>query len=185
MRLTLFYSNLPQYKLLNIISKGTNSSISSHCYQYEDQSKNILNPILKEELSYSDRGTMSRRGFVIEIKELLCFYLGLLFLQRIINQLRAYGAAETCFPAGRFLVIKNFFFSSNLVGRIFFSLLNALQDIFFPPHFSAGFFFSSKKGHVFTCTKCIYIYIVVIAVIVLIWSCKALKCCKLYKIIIV
>ena len=99
--LTLFYANLPQYKLLYIISKGTNSSISSHCYQYEDQSKNILNPILKEELSDSDRGTMSRRGFVIEIKVLLCFYLGLLFLQRIINQLRAYGAAETCFPAGR------------------------------------------------------------------------------------
>ena len=184
MRLTLFYSNLPQYKLLNIISKGTNSSISSHCYQYEDQSKNILNPILKEELSYSDRGTMSRRGFVIEIKELLCFYLGLLFLQRIINQLRAYGAAETCFPAGRFLVIKNFFFSSNLVGRIFFSLLNALQNIF-SLLISLQDFFSSKKGHVFTYTKCIYIYIVVIAVIVLIWSCKALKCCKLYKIIIV
>ena len=76
------------------------------------------------------------------------------------------------------------FFSSNLVGRIFFSLLNAPQDIFSPPHFSAAFF-SSKKGHVFTYTKCIYIYIVVIAVIVLIWSCKALKCCKLYKIILV
>ena len=66
------------------------------------------------------------------------------------------------------------FFSSNLVGRIFFSLLNALQDIFFPPHFSSGFF-SSKKGHVFTYPKCIYI--VVIAVII--------KCCRLYKIIIV
>ena len=43
--------------------------------QYEDQSKDILNSILKEELSdiYSDsgvdRGTMSRRGF-IEIKVL-------------------------------------------------------------------------------------------------------------------
>ena len=103
MRLTLFYANLPQYKLVYIISKGTNSSISSHCYQYEDHSKNILNPILKEELSDSDRGTMSRLGFVIEIKVLLCFYLGLLFLQRIINQLRAYGAAETCFPAGRII----------------------------------------------------------------------------------
>ena len=52
---------------------------------------------------------------------------------------------------GWLLVIKNFFFSSNLVGRIFFSLLNALQDIFFPPHFSAGFFFL-KKG------SCVYIY---------------------------
>ena len=61
-----------------------------------------------------------------------------------------------------------------MLCRIFFSLLISLQD-----------FFSSKKGHVFTYTKCIYIYIVVIAVIVLIWSCKALKCCKLYKIIIV
>ena len=39
----------------------------------------------------------------------------------------------------------SFFFSSNLVGRIFFSLLNALQDIFFfSPHFSAGFFFLKK-----------------------------------------
>ena len=43
------------------------------------------------------------------------------------------------------------FFPSNLVGRIFLSLLNALQDIFSPPCFSAGFF-SSKKGH------CVYIY---------------------------
>ena len=57
--------------------------------------------------------------------------------------------------------------------RIFFSVLISLQD-----------FFSSKKGQVFTYPKCIYIYIVVIAVIVLIWSCKALKCCMLYKIII-
>ena len=79
---------------------------------------------------------------------------------------------------------QDFFFSSNLVGRIFFSLLNTLQDIF-SLLISLQDFFSSKKGHVFTYTKCIYIYIVVIAVIVLIWSCKALKCCKLYKIIIV
>ena len=87
---------------------------------------------------------------------------------------------------GDFWSPRIFFFPSNLVGRIFFfPLLNALQDIFFTPRFSAGFFFSSKKGHVFTYTKCIYIYIVAIAVIGLIWSCKALKCCKLYKIIIV
>ena len=46
---------------------------------------------------------MSRQGFVIEIKVLLCFYLGLLFLQRIINQLRVYGADETCFPVGRII----------------------------------------------------------------------------------
>ena len=43
--------------------------------QYEDQPKDILNSILKEELSDSDseapdRGTMSRWGFVIEIKVL-------------------------------------------------------------------------------------------------------------------
>ena len=59
------------------------------------------------------------------------------------------------------------FFSSNLVGKIFFSLPNALQDIFFSPHFSAGFFFP-RKSVVFTFTECSYIYIVVIAVIVLI-----------------
>ena len=39
----------------------------------------------------------------------------------------------------------------------YFSLLNALQDIFSPPHFSAVFFFL-KKVHVFTYTKCTYIY---------------------------
>ena len=43
-----------------------------------------------------------------------------------------------------------FFFSSNLVGRIFFFLLKALQDIFFPLHFSAGFFFPQKKKRVLT-----------------------------------
>ena len=40
---------------------------------------------------------------------------------------------------------KQYFFPSNLVGRIFFLLLNALQDIFSPPHFSAGFFFPQKR----------------------------------------
>ena len=39
---------------------------------------------------------------------------------------------------------QDFFFSSNLVGRIFFPLLNALQDMFSPPHFFAVFF-SSKR----------------------------------------
>ena len=70
---------------------------------------------------------------------------------------------------GSFLVSKNFFFS-NPVSRIFFSLLhvNALQDIFFSLLISLQDFFSSKKGHVFTYTKCICIYVVVIAVIVLI-----------------
>ena len=60
-----------------------------------------------------------------------------------------------------------FFFPSNLVGRKFFSLPNGLQDIFFSPHFFAGFFFPPKSV-VFTFTECSYIYIVVIAVIVLI-----------------
>ena len=46
---------------------------------------------------------------------------------------------------GVFLVSKFFFFPSNLVGRIFLSLLNALQDIFFSPHFSAGLFFTQKS----------------------------------------
>ena len=63
------------------------------------------------------------------------------------------------------------FFSSNLVGRIF-SPLNALQDIFLSPHLSAGLFFPKKNGFVSTFTECSYIYIVVIAVIVLIWNCK-------------
>ena len=58
------------------------------------------------------------------------------------------------------------FFSSNLVGRIFFSLLNALQNIFFSSSFLCRIFFSSKKCHVFTFTECIYIYIVIIVVIV-------------------
>ena len=67
--------------------------------------------------------------------------------------------------------------------------------MFFPPKCSAGYFFhllislqdvfSLKKSVVFTITECTYIYIVVIAVIVLIWSCKALNCCKLFKIILV
>ena len=48
----------------------------------------------------------------------------------------------------------SFFFSSNLVGRIFFSLPYALQDIFFSPRFSAGFFFP-QKSVVFTFTECI------------------------------
>ena len=45
------------------------------------------------------------------------------------------------------MVSKIFF--SNLVGRIFFSLLNALQDIFPPHHFSAGFFFLKKGSRVY------------------------------------
>ena len=71
------------------------------------------------------------------------------------------------------------------MGRIFFSLLNALQNIFFPLHFSQDFF-SSKKYHVFTFTECIYIYIVVIVVIVQYGAAKPFKAkkCKLYKIML-
>ena len=77
-----------------------------------------------------------------------------------------------------------FFFSSNLVGRIFFFLLNALQNIFFPLHFSAGFFFPQKS------VQCVYIYRMYLHLHCgyccnsSIWSCKALKCCKLYKIML-
>ena len=76
----------------------------------------------------------------------------------------------------------------------YFFLAAWCAGYFFPPKCSAGYFFLSsflcriffpQKSVVFTFTECIYIYIVVIAVIVLIWSCKALKCCKLYKIILV
>ena len=70
------------------------------------------------------------------------------------------------------------FFSNNLVGRIFLSLLNALQDIF-SLLISLQDFVSSKSV-VFTFKECIYIYSVVIAVIVPICSCIALKCCELY-----
>ena len=72
----------------------------------------------------------------------------------------------------------SFFFSSNLVGRI-----NALQNIFFPLHFSAGFFFLKK-------VSCVHIYRMYLHLHCgyccnsSIWSCKALKCCKLYKIML-
>ena len=42
------------------------------------------------------------------------------------------------------IAVSKIFFSSNLVGRTFFSLPNALQDFFFSPHFSVGFFFLKK-----------------------------------------
>ena len=57
-------------------------------------------------------------------------------------------------------------------GQDIVSLLNALQDIF-PLLISLQDFLPEKRVMLFTYTKCIYIYIVVIAVIVLIWSCKA------------
>ena len=58
---------------------------------------------------------------------------------------------------------QDFFFSSNLVGRIFFSLSKPLQDIFFLSSFLCRIFFP-QKSVVFTFTACSYIYIVVIAV---------------------
>jgi len=80
------------------------------------------------------------------------------------------------------------FFFSRLAtwwpGNLFPPKWSAGYFFFFSPHFSAGLFFP-QKSIVFTFAECVYIYIVVIAVIVLIWSWKALKCCKLYKIIIV
>ena len=62
---------------------------------------------------------------------------------------------------------QDFFFSSNLVGRIFFPSQMLCKIFFFSPHFSAVFFFP-QKSVVFTFTGCSYIYIVVIAVIILI-----------------
>ena len=78
MRLTLFYANLLQYKLLNTYLKKKTAAFPVivisllSCYysvrrkikevsysvwetdQYEDQSKDIFNSILKEEMSDSD-----------------------------------------------------------------------------------------------------------------------------------
>ena len=65
-------------------------------------------------------------------------------------------------------LVSQFFFSSNLGGQdIFFPLLNALQDFFFLSSFLCRIFFP-QKSVVFTFTEYIFIYIVVIAVIVLI-----------------
>ena len=78
----------------------------------------------------------------------------------------------------------SFFFSSNLVGRIFFFLLNALQNIFFPSSSALQDFFFLKK------VSCVYIYRMYLHLHCgyccnsSIWSCKALKCCKLYKIML-
>ena len=67
--------------------------------------------------------------------------------------------------------------------QVFFFWQPGGQDIFSSPICSAGYFFlssflcriffSSKKCRVYI-YRMYYIYIVVIAVIVLIWSCKAL-----------
>ena len=59
----------------------------------------------------------------------------------------------------------------------FFFFLNNRQDIFLPHYISVGFFFRKKgqfsKGKFLK--KIIYIYIVAIALVVLIRSCKVLK----------
>ena len=81
-------------------------------------------------------------------------------------------------------MVSKFFFSSKLGGAGYFFPI-ALQDIFLLSSFLCRIFVFLKKSLVFTFTEYIYIYILVTAVIVLIWSCKALKCCELYKIILV
>ena len=50
---------------------------------------------------------------------------------------------------------QNFFLATWWAG--YFSPSKCSAGYFSPPHFSAGFFFL-KKGHVFTYTKCTYIY---------------------------
>ena len=75
---------------------------------------------------------------------------------------------------GDFWSASFFFFEQPGGQDIFFPPKCSAGYFFFSPHFSAGFFFA-QKSVVFTFTECIYIYIVVIAVIGLIWSCKALN----------
>ena len=62
-----------------------------------------------------------------------------------------------------------FFLATWWTGNFFPS--QTVCKIFLSPHFSAGFFFR-QKSVVFTFTECSYIYIVVIAVIVLIRAAK-------------
>ena len=66
---------------------------------------------------------------------------------------------------------QDYFFLATWWAGYFFPSQMLCKIFFFSPHFSAGFFFPPKSV-VFTFTECIYIYIVVIAVTVLIWSCK-------------
>ena len=74
-----------------------------------------------------------------------------------------------------------FFLATWWAGYFFPSKCSA--EYFFPLHFSAGFFFLKK-------VSCVYIYRMYLHLHCgyccnsSIWSCKALKCCKLYKIML-
>ena len=75
-----------------------------------------------------------------------------------------------------------FFLATWWAGYLFLSKFSA-GYFFFPLHFSAGFFFLKK-------VSCVYIYRMYLHLHCgyccnsSIWSCKALKCCKLYKIML-
>ena len=66
---------------------------------------------------------------------------------------------------------QDFFFLATWRAGNFFPSQTVCKIFFFSPHFSTRFFFP-QKSVVFTFTGCGYIYIVVIAVIVLIWAAK-------------
>ena len=72
---------------------------------------------------------------------------------------------------GDFWSARFFFLATWWAGYCFPSKFSA--GYFFPSSFLCRIFFPEKRVMFFTYTKCIYIYIVVIAVIVIIWSCKA------------
>ena len=72
--------------------------------------------------------------------------------------------------------------AGNLLGRILFSHSQCSARYCFPFSLISRIYFSSKR----VCpsfVKCIYIYCAAIAIIVLIWSCKALKFSKLYRLL--
>ena len=55
---------------------------------------------------------------------------------------------DLCISSKFFILIsghQEFFFPSNLVGRIFFFPSKCSAGYFFPPRFSAGFFFPQKR----------------------------------------
>ena len=82
----------------------------------------------------------------IPVKSLKCNILcRILFRGRPFNSWSMRGRGGD----GWSLVSKCFFFSSNRLGRIFFPLLIALQDIFFLSSFLCSIFFSSKKCRVY------------------------------------
>ena len=79
------------------------------------------------------------------------------------------GAGHLTLEGGGWVISdqQDFFFEQPGGQEIFFPPKPSARYFFFSPHFSAGFFFP-QKSVVFTFTGCGYIYIVVIAVIVLI-----------------